>query len=149
MTITATLTAAEAASALDGGKYTKEGSPELFAAMKAAGLVALFGASDDNMEFRGAIYDEVGCYDGGEVYVDGNGLVQSECDDDDCPYFAREKEKATVIKALWAPDGEPAFSWRYKTDIPHSTFIIYEDEEPFCEGIVFALADVPKEKSNG
>jgi len=137
-----TITAAEAAAMLDGGEYTKEGSKALFAEMKAAGLVAVFGASDDNMEFRGAINDEVGCYGGGEAHVDRNGLVQSECDDDGCPYFQREKEKAAEIKALWCEDVIPMISWRYETEIPHVKFTINEDGEAWCEGIVFALADV-------
>jgi hypothetical protein len=63
------VTPEEAAAELDANQYGNEGSKDLFARMKAAGLVAVFGASDDLMEFRGAIYDEAGCYDGGTVYV--------------------------------------------------------------------------------
>jgi len=143
-----TITAAEAAAMLNDGEYGKEGSRVLFAEMKAAGLVALFGSSDDTMEFRGAINEEVGCYGGGKAYVDWYGLVQNECDRSACPYFEREKEKATVIKALWE-HGDDDVAWQYETDIPHSKFVINEDGRPYCIGIVFALADVPKEKSNG
>lgn len=53
------------ADAMNGREYRNEGSDALFAQMKRDGIVAVFGASDDLMEFRGAIYDEVGCYDGG------------------------------------------------------------------------------------
>ncbi len=52
--------AASAAAKLDGKQYGDEGSSTLFAEMKEHGLVAVFGASDDLMEFRGAVYDEVG-----------------------------------------------------------------------------------------
>ena len=42
-----------------------------------------------------------------------------------------------IIEALWDPgDG---YSWRYATEIPHATFEIREDDQPYCQGIVFAL----------
>lgn len=130
----------EAAAQLNGNEYRQEGSRELFKAMKAAGLVAVFGASDDIIEFQGAINDEVGAYGGGVAYVTPKGLLENECDDERCPYHARERQAATPIKAIWDDGG---FSWRYQTEIPHAKFVINEDGEPYCEGIVFALADVP------
>ena len=33
-------------------------------------------------------------------------------------------------------------AWTYRTDIPHETFMIYEDGEPYCRGIVFNIDDV-------
>lgn len=134
------MTPAEAAAKLDGNEYTKEGSRELFKEMKDAGLVAVFGASDDLMEFRGAINDEVGCYNGGTAYVTQEGLLVNDCDEGDCPHFARLQEKAAPIEAKFDVDG---FSWIYETDIPNATFVIKEDGENYCEGIVFALALVP------
>lgn len=133
------MTPQEAADQLNGGEYGEEGSKELFKAMAHAGLVAVYGASDDNMEFSGAINDEVGCYGGGMAYLNSDGLLQNDCSADDCPYFVEIKKTATTIKAVWCI-GE--FSWTFETTIPHVKFIINEDGEPFCEGIVFALADV-------
>lgn len=132
----------EAAKQLDGGEYGREGSVELWARMKVRDLVAVFGASDDLMEFCGAISDEVGCYDGGTAYLTPEGLLQNECDNEECPHFERLQKGAATIEAVWAPDGED-ISWVYNTTIPHETFTIYEDGEPYCRGIVFALADVP------
>lgn len=40
---------------------------------KDNGIVIVYGASDDLMEFEGAIYDEGGCFDGGTVYFDCTG----------------------------------------------------------------------------
>lgn len=134
------MTPAEAASKLDGNQYRKEGSRDLWKAMDAAGLVAVFGASDDLMELRGAVNEEIGCYNGGTVYLTKEGPLVNDCDDENCPHFARAKETAATIDAKWDQDG---FSWVYDTKIPHVTFIIKEDEENYCEGIVFALADVP------
>nr|USU32855.1 hypothetical protein NG677_03925 [Methylobacterium sp. OTU13CASTA1] len=135
-----TITKEDAAEKLDGCQYREEGSPELFAAMKAARLVAVFGASDDLMEFRGAIYDEVGAYDGGTAYLTPAGLLVNDCEDGECPHFARAKKAAAKIIAKWSEGG---FSWRYETAIPHTKFIIGENDERYCEGIVFALKDVP------
>lgn len=134
------MTREEAAAALDGNQYREEGSRALFAEMKANGLVAVFGASDDLMEFRGAIDDEIGAYDGTTAYVTRDGLFTSECECDDCPYAKKAMKAATEIDALWAKGD---LSWSYDTAIPHTKFVIKEDGDPFCEGIVFALADLP------
>lgn len=134
------MTRDEAVAKLGGNEYGKEGSKDLFAAMKEAGLVAVFGASDDLMEFEGAINDEIGCFNGGTAYLGKSGLLQNDCKNDDCPHFKKMKQSATTIKAIWDRDG---FSWQYETDIPHTKFLIKEDDENYCEGIVFALADVP------
>jgi hypothetical protein len=133
------MTRDEAAKALDGNEYGEEGSRELWKNMADDGLVAVFGASDDLMEFRGAIRDEVGCYNGGTAYLTSAGLIVNDCDDENCPHFARAKEKAATIEAIWDRDG---ISWQYETEIPHSTFKIKEDGEDYCEGIVFKLSDV-------
>lgn len=114
------------------------------AAAKAAGLVIVFGASDDLMEFEGAIRDEFGCCDGGTALVDARGLLdRSQIDDDDdeaiADYVARKKT-ARQIEALWAK--EDGYSWTYRTDIPHATFEIMDEEDSYCRGIVFALADL-------
>ena len=135
------ITVKEAAAKLNGCIYTKEGSPELFMAMKESGLVAVFGASDDLMEFRGAVYEEIGAYNGTTVYLTPSGLLENECESDNCPYYEKLTENAATLEAIW--DEPLAPSWSYKTVIPHETFIVKEDGEPYCEGIVFALADVP------
>lgn len=129
----------ELAALLNGRQYMKEIAKEEAAHAKAAGLVVLFGYSDDNMEFRGAIHDEVGCYDGGTAYLTSAGLLTNDCESDECPHFEKMKEKAATIKAFFDRDG---YTWVYETDIPHETFEISEDDEKFCRGIVFALADV-------
>ncbi len=120
------MTPQEAADKLNNSEYGKEGSRELFAEMKASGLVAVYGASDDLMELQGAISDEVGCYDGGSVFLTKGGLLENECAESDCPYHAREREKATTIEAVWGKDG---ISWQYETTIPHVTFDVMEDGE--------------------
>ncbi len=108
---------------------------------KAAGLVVMYGYSDDNVELCGAINDEVGAYNGTTVYLTLDGVLQEpDCGQDYCPYFAREREKAKTVKAVWHDDGNPC--WTFETDILHETFNIYEDGELFCVGIVFSADDL-------
>jgi len=45
-----------------------------------------------------------------------------------------------AVDALWAK--EDGYSWTYRTDIPHATFEIVEDGEPYCRGIVIDVADL-------
>jgi len=133
------MTREEAAAKLDGNQYRKEGSRELFIAMRDAGLVAVYGASDDLMEFNGAIHDEVGAWNGGTAYLTSAGLLANDCENDDCPHFKKLQKAAATIRAKWDDGG---YSWRYETEIPHEKFVIMEDEDLYCEGIVFKLADV-------
>lgn len=109
---------------------------------KASGLVVLFGYSDDNAEFRGAIRDEFSCFDGGTMFVSKEGVFPEEdyhrCTCDHCGYKAFEKS-CKKIEAKWC---EGDYSWTYMTDIPHATFEIMEDGDKFCRGIVFELKDV-------
>lgn len=98
-------------------------------------LVVVFGYSDDNIEFRGAIYNEVGCYGGGTIFVTKKGVLQphSDCDCEYCSYKELRKS-AKEIKAIWSKGD---YSWQYETMIPHVPFDILEGKEKFCRGIVF------------
>lgn len=135
------MTAKELAEMLSGRKYGIEITSEEARAAKDAGLVVVYGYSDDNVEFYGAIDDEVGAYEGTTVCLTPAGVLQEpDCDRDDCPYFAKERERVKTIKAVWHDEGGPC--WTFETDIPHETFTVMEDGEPFCVGIVFSMADL-------
>lgn len=129
----------EIAAILDGMEYGEDIKEQDIQYAKVNGAVIVFGASDDLMEFRGAIYDEIGCFDGGSAYLDKNGLVQNKCDNEDCPYFREKLLHAKIVKAIWNSEG---YSWMYKTDIPHETFEILEEGEKYCRGIVFLMEDL-------
>ena len=126
------MTKKELAEKLNGRQYGDSFNDVMEDTM-ASGLVIVTGASDDLMEFQGAIEDEGGCFDGGEVYFDKNGVSQDGT------------ERANMIEALWCEgtnvDGCQA-TWSYKTDIPHETFEIWEDEELYCIGLVFSIEDI-------
>lgn len=138
------------AAELHGKEYPLYPSKELMARANAAGIVIVYGASDDLMELDGAIRDEVDCYDGGTALIDAKGVLPSwesaqESEESARDYFER-KPKARAIEAVWCPDELPGTSWAYKTDIPHTTFDVMEDGEIYCRGIVFTLADLASPK---
>ena len=137
------MTKEKLAELLNGNEYGKEiTNLEVLVALDS-GLVVVFGYSDDNTEFCGAISDEVGCFDGGTIFVTPLRVwIDYEHRNCDCKFcgFNDAVASAKTIEALWCKE-EP-YSWTYKTDIPHATFDILEDGEPFCRGIVFDVIDL-------
>lgn len=114
---------------------------------KERGLVVVYGASDDLMEFRGAFRDEGYVIDGGTVLVDAEGLLPANSDDldtdEEIARYHYRKGLAKSIEALWCDEvNGGGFDWSYRTDIPHATFEVMDGDEPYCRGIVFALADL-------
>lgn len=134
------------AALLTGREYTREITKAEEAAAKAAGLLVIFGGSDDLVELRGITHDEIGTYGGTEFMVHATGICIGwdefdEKDDEDMSrqYFI-DKAKARKVEALWS--AEPGYSWTYRTDVPHATFEIIEDGAPYCRGIVIDVADL-------
>ena len=140
------MTKEQFAEMLNGREYGSEITRDESRQAKEEGFVVVFGASDDLVEFRGAIDYEDGCYDGGVVYLSKGGPFIHECGDNDCPHAAREREKCAKLKAVWC-GGYSDASWTYETNIPHATFNIYEYGERYCVGIVFELAALGEERS--
>ena len=137
------MTKEELAALLDGREYGKEITTAEAVQANADGLAVVYGASDDLMEFRGAICKEVDCWNGGTTYLTETGILEMpECGGElsYCPYLKEKRKTCLTIQAVWcAPDGP---SWTYKTDIPHAEFTICEGGEPYCRGIVFTLRDL-------
>ena len=115
------MTLKEFAKMLDGREYRHEITKEEEALAKELGFVVVFGYSDDNAELRGAIDDEISCYDGGELF---------------------HIDLPAPIYADWCPEDIDC-SWAYGTSIPYEKFYIYEDGELYCVGIV---CDINKPK---
>lgn len=134
--------AKELAQMLNGCEYGNEINRYEEQMARENGLVVVFGYSDDNAELRGAIEDEVGCYDGSTIHLTKEGVIQEpECGEEDCKYFKECIKGAKTIEAVWCDDASGA-SWSYKTDIPHEIFNIYDDGDLFCDGIVFSVEDL-------
>ena len=123
------MTKEELATMLDGRQYRDETTTEIEQLAKENNLLIVFGASDDLCEFRGAIEDEFGCYDGGKIT---------------CEKLPKS------IEAVWCPlerdSSDSNCSWAYKTELPHSTFRIYENDELYCVGIVVDLNEATQSK---
>lgn len=139
--ITERLTKETLAARLNGREYRNEITKDEEAQAKAAGLVVLFGASDDLAELRGAIDDEIGCYGGGEALIVNGALFEFDACDGPCKYAqaaeAEARKSGLSISILWSKD--PNYSWIYATKAPHATFDVMEDGEKYCRGIVFEL----------
>ena len=120
----------EFANVLDNREYGyPQFTKEEIQIAKDNGFVIVYGASDDLIEFDGAISDEGDCFDGGLVWFNRERVT-------DRPISVAER----CIEALWRKEDDIA--WTYKTDIPHETFMIYEDGEKYCRGIVFRIEEV-------
>lgn len=74
------------------------------------------------------------CWEGGKIYVKAipNGGIVHNCERSDVFGFTakwcEEKDKNGKI-----------ISWTYDVPIEHETFVIYEDDEPYCRGFVFRV----------
>lgn len=136
------------AALINGREYRAEISKEEAKQAKDAGLVVVFGASDDLLEFRGAIYDEIGAYEGTRVAIGSAGIVRSfdelredgdATEKDFEAYFKSKASGTNDIVAHWDRDG---FSWVIETKIPHATFSIMDGGDGYCRGIVFSLDEL-------
>ena len=102
---------------------------------KELGIVIVYGASDDLMEFRGAIYDEFDCYGGRTCYLTESGELYIN-------YIPHASKLTHIeIEAVWC-DKENGWTWSYTTNIPHATFEMMDGDEKYCLGIVFYKKDL-------
>lgn len=142
------ITKEELAARLTGREYGHEITKEECALARDAGLLVLFGYSDDNLELRGAVHDEVGAYgcDDGRNYLVTTAGVLEEWDKYDDKkkeeareWFRRESLPRAVVNVRWG--GFSGWSWEITPDVPHATFEIRDGDEKFCRGAVVSLAD--------
>lgn len=116
-----------------------------------AGLLVVFGYSDDNVELRGMISDEFGVSNGSEIYIAapaGVFTVLPELEDNSEEQDVLEKygvldivkqrfESALKIEVGWCKSQD--YCWTYQASVPVATFVIVEGGEPWCLGIVIDL----------
>jgi len=145
------MTKEELADMLNNGDYGDEISPRQERLAKDNRLVVVFGASDDLIEFRGAIEDEQDASWEGEIFrvcragfsPDFDELIANNhhYGEEDFEFYFVNKHKTKGITALFDEEG---YTWVYETEIPHATFEVLEDGEKYCRGIVFSLDDLPE-----
>jgi hypothetical protein len=129
------MNAKEFAAMLNGREYRNEITRAEEKAAKEAGLIVAFGASDDNLELRGAVDEELSAYDGTEAKIRLDKL--EVVTDESCPDCLK-LAKVIDIKAEWSPK-EPAASWLITASVPFEPFDIMEDGELFCRGAVIPV----------
>lgn len=140
------MTKEQFASQLNGNNYRSEITKAQIKEAAENNLVVMFGYSDDNVELRGAIYDEVGGHEECEVLLANRKVLQVEEPfeelDEQIAFLKKHglKLNAKKVKAEYYAEGRPG--WQFKTDIPHATFDIMEDNELAGKGIVFDVAAV-------
>jgi hypothetical protein len=137
------MTKEQLAEKLNGRECGSEIRKEEELEARAAGLVVIFGYSDDNAELRGAISDEFSCYDGSTMKLHRGGLLPGHPDRCDCQFcgYVAMAAKCASVELVWSDVN--GYSWTYKTDLPHATFDIVEGEEKYCRGIVFEISALP------
>lgn len=145
ITIKSAMTHQELAAILNGREYGDEITKAEEVQAQLSGLVVVFGYSDDNVEMRGAIHDEVGCYEGGVIGFNARGPVPKP-DRDEREVLEKfgvleQVLNSTVsFEAKWCDEpGGP--SWTYEAAFPHSTFEVMEDGGVYCRGMVFSLKE--------
>lgn len=115
---------------LNHREYREELSREEIRMAKELGFVIVFGASDDLIEFYGAINEEFDCYGGGFFQFDALSKCFSPVEENEV------NKNCFYIEPLFA-EGE--YTWVYRTNIPHAEFDIIENGEKYCRGIIFSL----------
>lgn len=150
------ITKEQMAARLNGAEYLNEMTLGDERTAKANNLLVLFGESDDLLEMRGAIHDEVGAYNGGEYALTLDGELYADGEEENTYHKAIGNEvlplsdeydnddNPRLIRAEWSPDDQPTLSWRISSNLPCAGFTILEDGKPYCEGIVIDLSEVTR-----
>lgn len=126
------MTKEELAQRLNGREYRNEVTPLDIKQAQESGLVIVFGASDDLMEFEGAISEEFGT----EARFNKDGTLLEYCSDE-CIHYQNAWKKSNKIDAEYING-----VWSYATSIPHAKFQIFDEKELYCNGIVFSMDDL-------
>lgn len=142
----------EFAAMLNGRERGHEITADEEIVAQRAGLVVMFGASDDLVELRGAISDEVNATEGCTLYFKDGALIPELDDETEIETLAKHgvleivqkaHHSAVKIEALWCDGAEPEYAWTFRTTVPHAVFDVMEyDHEKFCLGIVVHLSDL-------
>lgn len=124
------------ATLLNGLQYEDEIPQSTIKTAKEHGFIIAFGASDDLLELRGAVDEEVGAYEGTERFINLTKMaIMPFPEDEGYCKGCHELAKKLKITAEWSPK-KPDCSWLITSDYPYAPFDIMEDGELFCRGAV-------------
>ena len=121
------------------------GLAEFAASLDGIEYLVVFGYSDDGIEFRGAICDELGAYDGGTFHIGKDGSVSAKGISEwyvMAAWYGKTNGKRVYSPLQILDDEGELIPWTYETNIPHAEFMMYEDGDPYCRGIVFSMDSI-------
>lgn len=128
----------EFANMINGRQYGyKMFSKEELELAKENRIVIVCGASDDLVELEGAITDEGDCWEGGDIYIKAvpEGFILHDTE-------GPEEPDVFVFRVKWCKEKDEngaVIPWTYDVPFEHETFMLYEDDEPYCRGFVFQV----------
>ena len=146
------MTPQEFANLITGREYPFRPTAQEKQTAKENGLVVIWGQSDDLLELDGAVYDEGGAWNGTKARFDAKGILpiyeSGELQSDEpttiqeCIELADRWKRSFSVQAEWCPKGT-SLSWRISVDekLSSAMFVVMEDDEPMCEGIVAQLPE--------
>lgn len=134
--------ALEFANHLDGRQYHNEITPEEDKLAFNNNLLVLFASSDDLLEMRGTIHDEVGAYGGTIIHVskDGKSFTSKNDDTEELNAYQFlikrgykiERPERIYVELKWLDS-----NWIIDSDsLKQAFFSIYEDDQLFGMGLV-------------
>lgn len=140
------ITKEQLAEELNGFEYGGPVDAATVEKAKANNLVIVFGASDDLVEFEGAIYDEVGLYGKGDIalLLPGDKFeVDGETSQSLQHVFVllddgAQPETNRIITAEYTDGGY----FEFETSMLHNRFNVVEDGEPAGYGLVIDLDEI-------
>lgn len=114
-------------------------------------LVVLYGHSDDLIEVRGAVHDEMNRYEctqfalvlAGEQIDDGENVVIM--DTPSIMLLSEDYDQSNnprLITVRYSSVDNTQADWEFETDMPHATFMLNKKGKPFCKGIVIDLDEI-------
>ncbi len=138
------MTIKDVAVMLNGREYGSEVSPAEEIEFKNAGIVVVYGYSDDCVEFEGAVNSEIGIWNAGYIPLLNGVPSDMDCATEvikasGCPTLKDVSKRLKHIKVKCGMNG-----WEFDAEFPHEKFSIVEREsdDPCGEGLVYSLADL-------
>lgn len=134
---------------LDKRQYRNEMTMQEEKLAKENGLLVIFGASDDLLEFRGLISEEIPAYEGCSAFIIKNKIGElSVIEENKFKKYTTNKEVEIKIPNIRIiADFNPTFidtSWLISSEIENSSFDIFDGNDLFCRAIVIDKETIEK-----
>lgn len=99
----------------------------------------------------------VGAYGGTTITFSPEGLMPSfeslrndnTGEEEFADYFRRKAGPLATVTVTWDGDDPKPQGWVCTADVPHATFSIRDEGQPFGRGVVFSLADLANPSNAG